>query len=310
VHANLSIDLLSTIQLPSLGAELGPIHTIVQDDHNNIYYSDEINHSLVSLNEAGEVRWHRNQKGKKAGEFHYPKGIEWGWINQNGIKTECLAVCDSWNKRIQFFDQYGNFIAVWGIAGDISFSDVVDIRFIGDYSDSTMEHSCWLILDRGHHSLIGLDPSGLLIVKIGRALPDNLEPHWDAPCDISNPPTLHADLIRDYLPYDSLFMPLRIFGNARNALFVWEPKSRRLKQAVSRAFLPVLIKPPSGGDWIGADEKGLLCFDKSAGVLEAYNSQEKTWQSAAIEGTPLPLGRSTTDLWLQDGMHVHHYSIS
>jgi hypothetical protein len=307
VNANLSMQLLNSFQLPVVVGEPGPIHTIVQDDDDNIYYSDEINHSLVSVNKSGEIRWRRNQKGKKAGEFHYPKGLDFGWINFNGIRARCLAVCDSWNRRIQFFDRDGNFLTVWEPAGDISFSEVVDIRFI---DDSTSEHSVWLILDRGRHSLIGLDPSGAPIFRTGRTFPDTLESHWAALSDIPDQPILQADLIQDYLPYDPLFMPLRIFGNTNKALFVWEPKFQRLKQAVSGNFLPVLINPPSGCDWIGADANRFLCFVKSTGILKSYNVEAKTWHSATIEGTPIPSGRSATEVWLQDGMQVHHYAIS
>jgi hypothetical protein len=302
-----SVRLLGTIKLPYFDREPGPLHTILQDECNHIYYSDEINHSLVSLTADGDVRWHRGEHGTKAAEFNYPKGIELGWINEKGNKTRCIAVCDSWNHRIQFLDLDGNFLTAWDFAGDISFNDVVDIRFVDIDGDSKRGSPCWLVLDRGHHSLFGLNLSGHLIFKIGRALPENLECCWPMPGERPNPQSFPLDSFGDCLPYDPLFMPLRIFGNSREALFVLEPKSRRLKQAALSNFLPVWIKLPSGAEWIGADEHGLLCFDKSAGRLGSYDSKSHSWQSALLNGVAISSGRSSREIWSQNDSAVCHW---
>jgi hypothetical protein len=310
VDLSLSTELKNTIDLSCLGVEHGPLHTILRDERHNIYFSDEINHALTSLGPNGAVRWSLNKKGKNPGEFHYPKGIEIGQIQLNGIETPCVAVCDSWNARVQFFDRDGNFLAAWSEAGDGFFGEVVDIRFIGKNADPALQDSHWLALDRAHHSVFRLDPSGRLIFKTGRPFPDNLEPPWDALDVSSNSPTLTADCVRDRLPYDFLFMPLRIFGSAPEHLFIWEPKSRRLKQAVSENFLPVRIPLPPAADWIGADARGLLCFDPSAHQLGFYDLEQKYWRSARIEGMPIPSGRSSSEIWLQNGSQIHHYALS
>jgi hypothetical protein len=302
----LSLRLSSTIKLPHLDCEPGPIHTILHDGHN-IYYSDEVNHSIVSLNTSGAVCWHRSKKGNAPGEFHYPKGIELGWINEKGARIQCVAVCDSWNRRIQFFDHAGGFIAIWDRAEDIIFSDPVDIRFIAASDDCESPNSYWLILDRGHHTLFGLDQSGNLIHRIGRCFPDNLESHWPTPGDSPNPQAPSTDCLSACLPYDPLFLPSRIFGNTHEALFVWEPKSRCLKQSVSGNLLPIWIDLPPGAEWVGVDASGLLCHDAAAGLLRSYDITAKSWLSLPIEGTPVQSGRTSNEVWTQNNSLIQHW---
>ena len=99
------------------GKPAGPVHTIVTDSSGNLYYSDELNHSVVSLNPDGSMRWHRSEHGPKTGAFHYPRGISLGFIQKEEKLVECLAVCDSWNHRVQFLDNAGNPIVVWCESG-------------------------------------------------------------------------------------------------------------------------------------------------------------------------------------------------
>jgi hypothetical protein len=306
MQPSFSLRLVSTIKLPPIAGVPGPLHTLLKDERQNIYYSDEINHSLVSLNASGEIRWHRSQQGKMPGEFHYPKGIELGWINVNGRETECIAVCDSWNRRVQFFDRDGACLTAWDRTGDVGFKDVVDIRFLHSSCDSIPGHSFWLILDRGHNSIFGLDPSGLPIFRIGRPFPENLESRWPTPCDSLSLQVSPMDRFRECLPYDPLFMPLRIFGSAQEALFVLEPKLKRLKQATFGNLLPVWIDLPPGAEWIGAGEDGWIAFNKDAGFLSIYDLESNFWRSTKVEGVPISTGRSTGEIWLQNECSVRH----
>jgi hypothetical protein len=302
-----SLRLSCTISLPCVNREPGPLHTILRDEKGNLYYSDEINHSLVSLNGAGELRWHKSKQGKNAGEFKYPKGIELGWVCENGAHARCLAVCDSWNRRVQFFDRDGSFLTSWDKVGEESLKDVVDIRFIGAADGSKSELSYWLILDRGHHSLFGVDISGELIFRIGRAFPDNLESHWPLPSDSTELQASPFALLQNCLPHDPLFMPSRILGNTEDALFIYEPKSKRLKQAASGNILPLWMEPPGNAEWIAADARGLYCFDRDAGLIWSYDGIAKAWQSAPIQGAPIPSSQSTKELWSQEGSLLRHW---
>lgn len=297
---------VGTVILPRFEQNPGPLHTILQDADGNIYYTDEINHFLASLTATGEIRWHRGGRGNGMGEFHYPKGMELGWITENHGKTRCIAVCDSWNRRIQFFDLDGGFLGSWKAAGELPFSDAVDIRFIDASAGSDENHSCWLVLDRGHHCLLGLDLAGLPLFRIGRPFYENLEPKWPTPNSLAAEPRHPVDLIRESSSYDPLFMPLRIFGCSQEALFIWEPNSRRLKQVFLGNLLPVWIEPPTGAEWIGADARGLIAFNHVGSLICSYDSDGRIWQSAPVNGIPVPSGRSSNEIWLQDGLLVHH----
>jgi hypothetical protein len=303
----LSLRLSGSVRLPRLEHDPGPIHTILRDENNNFFYSDEINHSVVSLNPVGNIRWHISKQGNGSAEFRYPKGLDLGWIEIKGARTNCLGVCDSWNRRVQFFDRDGSYLTSWNKVGEESLKDVVDIRFIGVPDGSKAELSYWLILDRGHHSLFGVNISGELMFQIGRAFPDNLESHWPLPSDSTQLQVAPLEMIHNCLPYDPLFMPARIFGSTGEALFIWEPRLNRLKHAALGNMLPILIDPPSGTEWVGADEHGLLCFNRDAGSLGSYDSDGKTWRLAEIQGTPVPSGRSTKEIWSQDGSSLRHW---
>ncbi len=62
--------LAQSIPLPrSGGHQPGPIHTIVSGPAGEVYYSDEINHSVCSLDGSGEIRWQRTARGNAAGRL-------------------------------------------------------------------------------------------------------------------------------------------------------------------------------------------------------------------------------------------------
>jgi len=293
--------------LPRFEQDPGPLHTLLQDADGNIYYTDEINHILAALTAAGEIRWHRGGRGNGMCEFHYPKGMELGWITENHGKTRCIAVCDSWNRRIQFFDLDGGFLSSWKAAGELPFSDAVDIRFL-DASGADEDRSFWVVLDRGHHCLLGLDLAGLPLFRIGQPFYENLEPKWPTPNSVAAEPRHPVDLIRESSSYDPLFMPLRIFGSSQEALFIWEPNSRRLKQVFLGNLLPVWIEPPAGAEWIGADEEGLLAFNKATSLISFCDFKSRIWRCARVEGVPVPGGCSTREIWMQNGSLVQHFS--
>ena len=118
------------LDLPPLAGPPGPLHTVLEDIQGNIYYSDEIHHSVVSLNHRGELRWHCGTKGSEPSQFRYPQGMSLGWIHHDGSPQRCIAISDSWNRRIQFLSLDGQYLLSWSRGGDTPFSEVADIRFI------------------------------------------------------------------------------------------------------------------------------------------------------------------------------------
>ncbi len=306
-HQSLSLQRVRTIEIPPIEKQPGLLHTIVQDTDGSIYYTDEFNDSLVSLDAAARIKWHRGRRGKGSGEFWYPKGLDLGRISTGGRTIRCIAVCDSWNHRIQFFDPDGKTVCQWTTAGKLTLEEVIDIRFL-DAGVSSDGCSCWLVLDRAKHRLFGLDLTGELLFQIGRPFIETLKCHWSIPC---------ADLIESGpqarypggIPIlDPLFMPLRIFGSVPEALFVWGPKTRRLKQVCLGNLIPVWIDPPAGAEWIGADAEGLVAFNNALHIVISYDTADKTWRSGAVEGTPVSCGRSSRELWIQCKNEIHYFA--
>ena len=76
---------IQKIMLPHIeGKEPGPLHTVVTDPEGNLYYSDEMNHSVVALCNDGALRWHKTKRGNAPGEFWYPRGLSLGFIQSKG----------------------------------------------------------------------------------------------------------------------------------------------------------------------------------------------------------------------------------
>lgn len=105
---------------------------IAIDQENNLYVSDQFHERVLKFNPQGEIlleigtdqnkesKWKWNQHpwfkhrweeeavgGTGAGQFRNPDGIA---VNEQGY----IYVVDQSNNRIQKFDQYGNFVMLWG----------------------------------------------------------------------------------------------------------------------------------------------------------------------------------------------------
>ncbi len=296
-----------TLALPEFGRPPGPLHTILQDGGGTLYYTDEINHCVASLDPAGDLRWFRAAHGGGQGEFHYPKGLDLGWIVNNGGPIRCVAVADSFNHRVQFFDLDGGYLGVWNSAGENAFGEVVDIRYAGDQSGTDIDGPSWLVLDRGHHCVLTLDMNGRMLGKTGRPFYASLESNWPNPGDGQATCAANPECRPGSFPYDPLFMPLRLFGSSGEGLFVWEPVTRRLKQIMQNHLLPVWIEPPPDADWIAADETGFLVYCQAEHSLSAYDTDARIWKTLTVEGVPVSSGRSSREIWLQSGSQIQHY---
>jgi hypothetical protein len=294
--------LTRTIQLADLAPVPGPLHSVLQDEQGNLYYTDEINHILASLNPYGDMRWYR----KGPADLRYPRGFDLGAVTVDGATIPCVAVCDSWNRRIRFLDREGAGLADWIAAGENAFREPLDIRFLGGLPDGP-EACCWLVLDRGHHCLFVLRLNGGLIGKIGRAFAESLEDQWSFLFATSGTSVPLADLVSGQAAYDPAFMPSRLFGASAEAVFIWQPNYRRLKQVFWGNLLPYWMELPRGMDCIAADGRGLQLYDFQTNTIRAFDLQRGRWRSTRISGTPIPSGRSSTEIWLQQGARVQHF---
>jgi len=114
MYANLQRD-LTPDEIISIGGLNAPRNMVVGKD-GNIYVVDSGNARVVKYNAQGELltTWGtltpNGQTPANSGTFNEPWGIA---LDQNGN----VLVADTWNHRIQKFDQNGKFLNQWGIAG-------------------------------------------------------------------------------------------------------------------------------------------------------------------------------------------------
>ncbi len=294
--------ILQILPLPCSGeAAPGPLHTIVVDPDGNIYYSDEINHSIVSLNGDGSVRWQRTQHGSRPGQFFYPRGLCLGWIEKQAKSIPCLAVCDAWNHRLQFMSLDGNPIDVWSRAGETSFEEACDIQYISNSGHPEREArsmSYWLVLDKGHHRLCAMGKNGNLLFQMGRGFPSSMENRWAIPGMLFEGNGHLPGYVRDFPAFDFCFYPERILGNCENALYVWEPHSRKLKQVLMSNLLPINLGPMEI-EWIQADKSGIVGWQRDAHHLLFYDCEGRLRQELDIAGIPVPSNLPPNEFWVQ-----------
>ena len=81
---------------------------IATDDTDNIYVSS--NHKLQKFTSSGELIKCIGRKGRKEGEFDYPRGVT--------LYDNQVYMCDSDNHRIQVFDLDLNFVRSIGSHGE------------------------------------------------------------------------------------------------------------------------------------------------------------------------------------------------
>jgi hypothetical protein len=294
-----SFQRLIDIKLPDLGNKPGPLHTILQDEAGNLYFTDEINHSLVCLDSKGKLLWQRSGRGPGVGHFWYPKGIDLGWIINNGEKIQCIAVCDSWNNRIQFFTLDGGYACSWAAAGEVLFKSVVDIRFVKSGGTGRSD-GFWLVLDRDNHRLCGLDLNSHVLWQTGRMLTKSIESRWLKGLLDSMGDSFNQEETVQIPIFDPLFYPERILGCSVDILFIKEPGTRQIKQLSCGNLFPVWLNAPHEGEWISADSEGLLSWSRQKGILSHFDLRSRSWQDASIEGIPISSGRHSNKVWFQN----------
>ena len=306
-----SPQMLESIALPRSGQAVpGPLHTIVRDLEGNLYYSDEINHSVISLDADGCVRWQRTKHGSAPAEFSYPRGLSLGWIEKGEESVHCVAVCDAWNRRVQFLDVQGHPVETWTKGGESPFAEVADVRFIpGDFNPqrAAKPTSYWLVLDRGNHRLCAIGKNGRLLFQIGRCFPPAMEIRWAIPGMLLEREQEPPGYVRDFPPFDFTFYPERILGNFENALYLWEPCSRRLKQVLFANLLPMWIDPRSAMEWIAADTTGLLGWHRPTKRLIRYNFHGELCDQIEIHGVPISSDLPLNEFWVQNQERIERW---
>jgi hypothetical protein len=302
---------LQSFSLPdAVDSPPGPLFTIISDQSGNLYCSDEINHRVIALSREGSIRWQRMAKGKAQGEFFYPRGLSLGAIRLNGKTSRCLAIADSWNRRIQFLDLNGNPLTTWAGAGEMPFAEVADVRFIaegsGQMHTDSLEGS-WYVLDRGNHRLCTLSMDGSCLAQVGRCFPPHMEKRWAAPEAFfaDDPPNSATAGPRE--PYDFMYYPERILGNTRQSLFVSESGSRRLKQVIPPHILPISVDSCSSWEWVAANPSSLLAWDLPGRRLRRHCGVAGVCDQVEIAGRPIPSDFAPDEFWVQSGRSIERW---
>jgi hypothetical protein len=298
---------LQSFSLPRIsGCDAGPINTIAVDSDRSIFYTDEVNNSVVHLNHQGSLLWHKSDGGSAPGQFRYPKGLSLGYISKSGKTIKCLAVCDTWNRRIQFLDPDGDIADIWKGAGNAPFVEVTDIKYIPEDGDSG---GFWLVLDKGNHRLLALNPTGKPIFFWGCSLPPGLERTWAFPPLFFLNDPFNPDPALNFPTHDYLYFPERIIGHDISSFFIWEPLARTLKAASLPYLLPIQLAAENGTEWFDADPAGLLGWRRSTQKIVRYNFRGELTHEMDIDGIPVAASSTAYEYWVQRGdrLECRHY---
>jgi hypothetical protein len=290
--------MIDVITLPRLAGPPGPIHSLVHDDSGNLYYSDELNHVVASLDPEGRLRWQAGAGDGAAIRFRYPRGLALGSVSIRGHSGACLAVADAWNNRVVLLGLGGRVLGEWTRAGESALAEVSDVRYVGAPAAASGERGgYWLVLDRGHHRLCALDATGALLFEIGRPFSPYLTVAWRVP---------HRAWVEEngrgvvdaFEPLDALFYPTRIVGDTPGAIYLWEPLSRRLKQVLAGSLLPT--RPdPACDEWLAADADGVIGWCAAASRLQRHGAGAGAETSVTLDGVPVSVDPVRGEVWIQ-----------
>jgi hypothetical protein len=285
----------------------GPLHTIQLDEDGCLYYSDELNHEIHSLDGSGKMRWQAGSKGSNPGRFHYPRGMSLGRISRGASWDPCLAVADSWNGRIQFLGLDGLFLTQWDGDSDMPFQEPVDVKFIAkDLLDSVSPGGYWLVLDKRMHQLWTIDCRGRVLRKNGTCMDPEIVSRWIAAGKQPNLEDLNRSAADKNVAFDFLYYPDRLLGRTEEAVFLSEPLRRNLKLLKGSHFISLPIGSFEDREWVAADESGLIEWSPTRRCIQCYGGGGQPVRLDRIEGTPVPSNRPSNELWVQrnDGIDL------
>jgi hypothetical protein len=295
------VQVKEAVALPVVdGIEFGPLHSVCADSSGALYLSDEINHRVCSIDSAGKLQWVIGGLDGKAQLLRYPKGIDSGWIKQAGVCLPCLAICDSWNRRIRIVDTKGTLIGTWDQIGGREPAEPCDVRFI-EQAEPGMgaPEAVWLVLDRGRHQLSALDPGGAVLFHIGRPLGQKNFPAYRERVMMD---TCRAILNgkRDSFPrLDATFLPTRIMGQKASGIYVYEALGNLLKVVRLGCLVPMILKAPGQAEWFEVGDGRVLAWEAGRGFMHRYSFSTAQWQEIPISGRPIPFHGKTDRFWLQ-----------
>jgi hypothetical protein len=206
-------------------------------------------------------------------------------------------------------DLEGRFIKKLEVFGDKDLKETTDICFIDDGHDAEAGAGYWLLLDRGNNRLCVLGESGERSVQFGRAIGREMEAAWAGTIFNALDFPMGPKTAADSLLFDPLDYPTRILGRSKDALFLWEPRLRRLKQILRRNLFVLDLIPPQEADWTAADSGGMQSWSATDNVLSCHDGAGRVLFDLPFEGTPVVSDLPSKEVWIQLGDRLSHFSL-
>lgn len=288
-----------SIALPKELPDAALVYSLVADEAGRLYCTDELNHSVFSFNSEGQLRWQLSRRDSAPGAFHYPRGLALGCITHNGVDCPCVAICDSWNGRIQFLDVEGRFLTFWNEARGLAMNEPSDIRFVERSKETEYGGAYWLVLDRGNHRMCALDKKGGFLFQVGREWPPSERYRWSEPRLLSASNSVEPKGWPAYRPFDGLYYPERILGTIEDCVVLWEASSKTCQIVSGGNVIPLPSKAYPDGAWIAADNEGMVEWSPLQSRLRWRALDGTSLGELEIAGRPLPSNLPSAHVWIQ-----------
>ncbi len=147
----------------------GPIFGSAVGPSGRRFFSDEFRHRII-VEDPGGIRRVLGRPGTGPGEFRYPRGVV-AWSDSDTGESR-LYVCDSWNHRVQLFDEGGAPRGAFGRrgSGPGEFEVPSDIALV--WPDTASEVPATgpplvAVADRWNNRVQVFDADGSHLVSIG-----------------------------------------------------------------------------------------------------------------------------------------------
>lgn len=90
---------------------VGNISYLVSDAESNLYFLDQTQNKLISIDSKGNIRWQTGQQGRGPGDFEYPFGVV--------TDGKFLYIGNIMATRLDKFDLNGNFIRSYDFGSEL-----------------------------------------------------------------------------------------------------------------------------------------------------------------------------------------------
>lgn len=181
-------------------------HSLFVDPDGKTWISDQGEHTIKLVNDAGDIQKFIGQKGKKEGSFQSPSFFS---IRKDGS----FVVVDRDNSRVQVLSAQGLFLfsPASPVKKDGSFDTIGGVATNDDFI---------VVLDSGRKSLLFYNASGKLVNEIANK--EGKAPYWTEPVSIA------ADKDGRFFVLDDGARRVRIFGSKGQFLADFSANGHRL----------------------------------------------------------------------------------